>query len=81
LTTNLVHAYLLRVAGNSGNRFTSQYMATSFLKLFFYLAVAIVYVIVDRENAKAFIAVFLLLYVVYTIFEVLEFLKVVKPKN
>jgi hypothetical protein len=81
LTTNLVHAYLLRVAGNSGSRFTSQYMATSFLKLFFYLTVAIVYVIVDRENAKAFIVVFLLLYVVYTIFEVLEFLKVVKPKN
>jgi hypothetical protein len=81
LTTNLVHAYLLRVAGGSGSRFSSQYMAVSFLKMFFYLAVAVVYVILDRENAKPFIAVFLLLYVAYTVFEVIEFLKVVKQKN
>jgi hypothetical protein len=81
LTTNLVHAYLLRVAGGSGSRFSSQYMAVSFLKMFFYLAVAIVYVILDRGNAKPFIAVFLLLYVAYTVFEVIEFLKVVKQKN
>ena len=81
LTTNLVHAYLLKVAGNSGSRFSSHYMAVSFLKMFFYLAVAIVYVILNRENAKPFMAVFLLLYVVYTIFEVVEFLKVVKQKN
>ena len=81
LTTNLVHAYLLRVSGISGSRFSSQYMAVSFLKMFFYLAVAVVYIILDRENAKPFIAVFLLLYVAYTVFEVVEFLKVVKQKN
>lgn len=80
-TTNLVHAYLLNVTGKSSTRFTSQYMAISFLKMFFYLAVAIGYVILDRENAKPFIAVFLLLYVIYTIFEIIEFLKVVKQKN
>jgi len=49
--------------------------------MFFYLAVAVVYIILDRENAKPFIAVFLLLYVAYTVFEVVEFLKVVKQKN
>ncbi len=80
-TTNLVHAYLLNVAGKSSARFTSQYMAASFLKMFFYLAVAIGYIILDRENAKPFMAVFLLLYVIYTVFEILEFLKVVKQKN
>jgi phosphotransferase system glucose/maltose/N-acetylglucosamine-specific IIC component len=56
-------------------------MAVSFLKMFFYLAVAIGYVLLNRENAKPFMAVFLLLYVVYTAFEVVEFLKVVKQKN
>jgi len=81
LVTNLVHAYLLNVAGKSSARFTSQYMAVSFLKMFFYLAVAIGYIILDRENAKPFMAVFLLLYVIYTVFEILEFLKVVKQKN
>jgi len=79
--TNLVHAYLLKVAGKSSARFTSQYMAVSFFKMFFYLAVAIGYVIMNRENAKPFMIVFLLLYVIYTVFEVVEFLKVVKQKN
>lgn len=81
LVTNLVHAYLLKIAGKSGSKFTSQYMAVSFLKMFFYLAIAILYVILNKEDAKPFFLNFLLLYVVYTSFEVNEFLKVVKQKN
>jgi len=81
LGTNLVHQYLLKMAVKSGTRFTSQYMAVSFLKMFFYLAVAIVYVILDRENVKPFFANFLLLYIIYTIFEVSEFSKFVKQKK
>lgn len=81
MVTNLVHAYLLKIAGKSSSRFTSQYMAVSFIKMFFYLAVAIVYVIFNRESAKPFIANYLLLYFVYTIFEVSEFSKVIKRKS
>jgi len=81
LVTNLVHQYLLKVAVTSGSRFTSHYMAVSFLKMFFYLAMAILYVIFDRENVKPFFANFLLLYIIYTIFEVSEFLKFVKQKK
>lgn len=78
IVTNLVHAYLLNIAGKSSSRFTSQYMAVSFIKMFFYLAVAIVYVIINKEDAKIFLVNFLLLYVVYTTFEVIEFSKVVR---
>lgn len=81
LGTNLVHQYLLKIASKSGSRFTSQYMAVSFLKMFFYLAVAIVFVIFNRESVKLFFANFLILYIIYTVFEVSEFLKVVKRKN
>ena len=81
LVTNLVHAYLLKIAGKSGSKFTSYYMAVSFLKMFFYVAIAIVYVILNKEDAKPFFVNFMLLYVVYTSFEVNEFLKVVKQKN
>lgn len=72
ILTNLVHAYLLNIAGKSGSRFTAQYMAISFIKMFFYLAVVIVFVIINKEDAKIFLVNFLLLYVVYTIFEVYE---------
>lgn len=81
LVTNLVHAYLLKIAVKSGSRFTSQYMAVSFLKMFFYLAVAIVYAFLNREYAKIFLGNFLLLYVIYTTFEVLQFSKFVRQKN
>jgi len=81
VVTNLVHAYLLKISISSGSRFTSWYMATSFTKMFFYLVVAIVYTIIYRDEAKIFLVNFLLLYVVYTIFEVAEFSKVVRQKN
>ncbi len=76
--TNLVHAYLLKLSGKSSSRFTSKYMAASFLKMFFYLTVAIVFVIFNKEIAKPFLVNYLLLYVVYTIFEVNELSRVVK---
>jgi hypothetical protein len=79
--TNLVHAYLLKIADQSGSRFTSKYMATSFLKMFFYLVVAIVYAITNKEEAKIFLINFLLVYFIYTIFEVVEFSKVVRQMN
>jgi len=79
--TNLVHAFLLKISINSGSRFTSWYMAVSFTKMFFYLAVAIVYAIIFRDEAKIFLVNFLFLYAVYTIFEVAEFSKVVRQKN
>lgn len=78
LVTNLVHAYLLKIADKTSSKFTSQYMAISYIKMFFYLAVAIVFVILNRENAKVFIANFLVFYVIYTVFEVSEFLKKIK---
>ena len=81
IITNLVHAYLLKMAEKSGSRFTSQYMATNFIKMFFYLAVAIVYVVIFKENAKIFLINFLLLYAVYTTLEVVEFSKVVRQKD
>lgn len=81
IVTNLVHFYLLKVSGRSGARFTSQYMATSFIKMFFYLAVAIVYVMVNKEDAKIFLVNYLLLYVIYTTFEVVEISKVVRQAN
>jgi hypothetical protein len=81
LVTNLVHAYLLKISVNSGSRFTSYYLATSFSKMFFYLAVTIIYVFINKEEAKIFLINFLLLYVLYTSIEVVEISKVVRQKN
>ena len=79
--TNLVHAYLIKIAGKLSARFTAKYMATNFIKMFLYLAGAIVYVIFNKDNAKPFFVNFLLLYFVYTGFEVYEYLKIVKQNT
>lgn len=78
IVTNLVHLYLLRIAGKSGTKFMARFMAASFIKMFFYLAVAVIWVIFNRESAGIFLMNFLFLYVVFTVFEVTELRKVVK---
>jgi hypothetical protein len=81
VVTNLVHAYLLKISVKSGAKFTSQYMAVSFIKMFFYLAVAIVFVLFNKEVAKPFLLNFLLLYILYTFIEVYEFSKLVRQRG
>ncbi len=81
VATNLVHAFLLKIAVKSGSKFTSQYMAVSFIKMFFYLAIAVVYALLNREYAKIFLGNFLVLYAIYTTFEVMQFSKFVRQKN
>lgn len=81
VATNLVHALLLKIAVKSGSKFTSQYMAISFIKMFFYLALAVVYALLNREYAKIFLVNFLVLYAIYTTFEVMQFSKFVRQKN
>lgn len=76
--TNLVHAYLLKSAGKSNTGFAARNMAVSFLKMFFYLVVAVVYIALNKDVAKIFIVNFLTLYVIFTIFEVYEYSKFVR---
>jgi len=74
-----IHAYQLQLAKNNMAKFTRSNMIITFLKLFLYSAVAIVYIAVDTKNAKVFVICFVLLYVVFTIFEVFSLLKI--PAN
>ena len=76
--TNLVHFYLLKVAARSNTRFTAQYMATGFIKMFFYMAVAIGYAFINKGQAKIFLINFLVLYIIYTTFEVVELSRVIR---
>lgn len=74
-----IHAYQLQLAKNNMAKFTRSNMIITFLKLFLYSAVAIVYIAVDTKNAQVFVICFVLLYIVFTIFEVFSLLKI--PAN
>lgn len=79
--TNLVHAYLLKIAVNSGARFSSKYMAVSFAKMFAYLIVGVAVALIFREYAKIFLLNFLAGYIIFTTFEVVQFSKFVRQKK
>ncbi len=71
-----VYAYQLQLAKKDMGKFTRSIMIITFFKLILYSAVAIIYIAVDTANAKAFVACFMFLYVVFTVFEVISLLRI-----
>lgn len=71
-----VHAYQLQLSKKDTAKFTRSNMIITFLKLFLYSTVAIVYIAVDTQNAKIFVICFILLYVIFSVFEVLSLMKI-----
>ena len=67
-----IHAYQLHMAKSDMGKFTRGNMILTFVKLLVYSAFAVIYIAVDTENAKVFVAVFLLLYLVFAVFEVIS---------
>ena len=71
-----IHAYQLQLSKKDTAKFTRSNMIITFLKLFLYSAVAIIYIAVDTQNAKIFVSCFILLYVIFSVFEVLSLMKI-----
>lgn len=76
--TNLIHYYLLKVAGNNIKKFINWFTALNFSKMFIYLIFAVGYVFLHREHAKIFLVNFLIFYIAFTILEIYEITRVVK---
>jgi len=62
----------LHMAKSDMGKFTRGNMILTFIKLLIYSAFAIIYMAIDTENAKVFVAVFLFLYLVFAVFEVIS---------
>ncbi len=62
------------------NRFVNRFMAGSFLKLLLYLIVILVYSYLNRHEALPFAVSFVVLYLIYTIFEISVLLKYFKTQ-
>ena len=79
--TAAVHFVLLRITELKPGKFVGYYMLATFLKLLIYLVVMVVYVFNVKEGVLAFILSFFILYIVYTIFEVVTILSQTKEKG
>lgn len=76
-----VHAYQLMLVKKDMARFARSNMLVTFFKLMVYSLAAIIYIASDRENAVIFVICLMVLYLIYTFFEVTEMSKIVRKKG
>ncbi len=79
----LFHRYLIRSARRSNRKFPIKFMSATIIKMGLYLILIFLFVVFDRENAVPFLFVFIIIYVIFTIFEVisvLDYLKITRDK-
>jgi len=74
LITVLFHRYLIRSAGDSNRKFPAKFLGATGIKMGFYMILIILYVVFDRENAVPFLLVFMIIYLTFTIFEIVSVL-------
>jgi len=72
LITIIVHYFLTKAIGYSSRKFVSYFMLTTFLKLFIYIITIFTYVYFNRSDLLPFIISFFVLYIFYTVFEVVN---------
>lgn len=71
ISTGLFHYGLTQSATGGGNRFIRFYMGATGLKLLIYILIIVVYALINKDTSTAFALCFLLMYVLFTVFEVM----------
>jgi hypothetical protein len=78
LTTALIHYILSKAAERDPKKFVGYFMGITAVKLFGYLLVIIAYAMIRKEGALGFILWFLVMYLFYTVFEVIMLMRHLK---
>ena len=73
--TTVVHYLLLKISLKKPTAFTNYFMLLTFGKLLFYLTIVLAYIILYKDDAKPFVVSFMILYLFFTAFEVVQSLK------
>ncbi len=71
----LVHRYLLKKSDGQHTKFINAFLLTTTVKLLLFLAIIVVYVLFNRDDAIGFILTFFAYYLIYTSFEIVSILK------
>ena len=80
LLSLLLQFLLYKIAKMKISNFAARFMAITMMKMFLLLILALVYIFLNKEEAIAFIVVFFLLYVIFTILEVRDIMKFTAKK-
>lgn len=79
--TTIGHLWVAKAVKKNIRKFATAYMASVTLKLVVYLIYLLVSLLIDHTQALQFALTFLILYLVYTIFEVVEVLRFLKKQS
>jgi len=74
-TTIIVHYRLVRANRYGPGKFTRAFLTYTGVKMLLNLIFILVYVLVDKVNAIPFVVGFLILYIIFTVFEIVTILK------
>jgi len=77
--TLIVHYLLLKASEKKFSRFSTNFMLTTFIKLIMYLFIIVGYAFLNKKDAITFILTFFIMYLIYTIFEVVSILNYRQP--
>jgi len=78
LVTTIGHLWIVKAAGQNTRRFTTAFMASVTLKLMVYLTFLLVWLLLDHSQVIPFVFTFISFYIIFTIFEVLQVLNIIK---
>ncbi len=76
-----VHYLLLKVSEKSPGSFITRFMLVSFLKLLFYITILVVYLLLNKNDILRFTIPYLILYILYSSFEIYSFIHFSKKPN
>jgi len=79
--TAIMHHYLLKSTLGNPKKFIFSFMMFTTVKILLYLAVILIYVLLNRMDAVAFIFAFFLNYFLFTSFEILSVLKYLRQNH
>ena len=78
--TTIGHLWVIRASEQNTMKFTTAFMGSATLKLIVYLFFMLIYLWIDRSKVIPFVLTFMILYLIYTVFEVAEVLRFIKKK-
>lgn len=80
LITNFIYYYQLKATGSKGSKFVNIFLVTTGFKFLFFLAVIVIYALMFRSDAVAFITDFFIVYLFFTGMEVIRIKKFQQAK-
>lgn len=72
--TLVVYYFMIKALEKRPAKFVNIFLLTTMIKLFVYMFVMVLYALMNRDEARPFIIAFFVLYIIYTIVEVVALL-------